>query len=104
MRVEQLDGSDSDLSASLSGSLASLAHQSGITGAHLLRRAVVGPDTVERQARQRADGSSDFVALIEGYNPDAVAAAVQQFPATEISVVHVDRYQLAQAANAEDAI
>jgi hypothetical protein len=104
MRVEQLDGSDSDLSASLFGSLANLAHQPGITGAHLLRRAVVGPDIAERQARQRADGSSDFVALIEGYNPDAVVAVAKQFPATAKSAVYVDRYQLAQAANAEDAI
>jgi hypothetical protein len=103
-RVETLDGPGSELSAWMTGSLASIAEQPGITGAHLLHRdtSVVRPDTKERQARQRADGSSDVVALIEGYDPNAVGAVAKKFPATAKSVVQIDLYQVAQAACAED--
>jgi len=105
-RVEALDGPGSELSAWMTGSLASIAEQQGITGAHLLHRdtSVVRPDTKERQARQRPDGSSDVVALIEGYDPNAVAAVAKQFPAISKPVVQIDLYQVAQVANAEDLV
>jgi hypothetical protein len=88
----------------MTGSLASIVEQPGITGAHLLHRdtSVVRPDTKERQARQGTDGSSDVVALIEGYDPNAVGAVAKQLPATAKSVVQIDLYQVAQAAYAED--
>jgi hypothetical protein len=103
-RVEVFDGPGSELSAWMTGALASIAEQPGITGAHLLHRdtSVVRPDTNERQARRHADGSSDVVALIEGYDPIAVAAVAKQFPAVAKPVVQIDLYQVAQAAYAED--
>ena len=48
------------------------------------------------------DGSSDVVALIEGYDPNKVGAVAKQFPATAKSVVQIDLYQVAQGAYAED--
>jgi len=103
-RVEVLDGPGAELSAWITGALTSIAEQPGITGAHLLHRdtSVVRPDTKERQARPHADGSSDVVALIEGYDPNKVGAVAKQFPATAKSVVQIDLYQVAQGAYAED--
>jgi hypothetical protein len=107
VRVDVLDGPGSELSTWMAGSLTSIGEQPGITGAHLLHRdtSVVRPDSNERQARQHAgdDGSSDLVLLIEGYDPDAVAAVAKQFPAIVNPVVQIDFYQVAHAANAEDA-
>jgi hypothetical protein len=106
-RVGLLDGPGSELSAWMAGSLTGIAQQPGITGTHLLHRdtSVVRPDTKERQARQQTgdDGSSDLVVLIEGYDPDAVAAVAKQFPAIVNPVVQIDFYQVAHTANAEDA-
>jgi hypothetical protein len=103
-RVEVFDGPGSKLSAWMTGALASIAEQPGITGVHLLQRdtSLVRPDTKERQARQRADGSSDVVALIEGYDPNAVGTFAKQVPAVAKPIVQIDLYQVAQAACAED--
>jgi hypothetical protein len=105
-RVGLLNGPGSELSAWIRESITRIAQQPGITGAHLLHRdtSVVRPDTKERQARQHAgeDGSSDVVVLIEGYDPEAVAAVAKQFPEIVKPVVQIDFYQVAHAANAED--
>lgn len=102
-RVEALDGPGSELSAWMVGSLASIAEQPGIIGAHLLHQHTASVDTKERQARQGADGSSALVGLIEGYDPSAIAAIAKQFPATVKPAVQIDLYQVAQAADADDA-
>lgn len=101
-RVKALDGPGSELSAWTARSLASIAEQQGITGAHLLHRDTVGFDTKERQLRQRTDGSSDVVVLIEGYDPNAVAAVAKELPATVKPVAQIDLYQVAQIGTAED--
>ena len=102
-RIETLDGPGAELSAWIARSAVSIAEQQGITGAHLLHRDTVGVDTKERQLRQRPDGSSDLVVLIEGYDPSAVAAVANQFPEVVKPAVRIDLYQVAQAASAEDA-
>src|SRR5262249_2667975 len=101
-RVEVLDGPGSELSAWIARSLASIAGQQCITGAPLLHRDTVGFDTKERQLRQRPDGSSDVIVLIEGYDPNAVAAVAKELPVPAKSVAQIDLYQVAQIGTAED--
>lgn len=101
VRVEALDDVEPEFSVWMQ-SLARIAEQPGITGAHLLRRDAVGVDTKERQLRRKADGSSDVVVLIEGYEPSAIAAMARELPATIKSVAQIDLYQVAQIGTAED--
>lgn len=89
----------------LDGRIISQHRGTGITGAHLLHQdtSIVRPDSKEREARQRADGSSDVVLLIEGYDPNAISAVAKESPAISKPVVQIDLYQVAQAAYAEDS-
>jgi hypothetical protein len=59
--------------------LPALAVHTGVTGVHWLRRdeSVERPDTTERRLRVTEDGFVDWVVFVEGYDADAVRAAIE---------------------------
>ncbi|KYK43388.1 hypothetical protein A1D31_18370 [Bradyrhizobium liaoningense] len=66
-------GREAELQAHLSDTLAALARQPGLTGAHLLLTDAprTSAPTTEQQIRGK-DGAADWIVLLSGYDSDAV--------------------------------
>lgn len=58
-----------------------MADEEGVVGAHLLfgDRLASGIGTKEKTLRERADETSDWIVLIEGYDQELVSAATDRF-------------------------
>ncbi|MDA9510517.1 hypothetical protein XI09_38880 [Bradyrhizobium sp. CCBAU 11386] len=110
IRLSPAVGREAELQAHLSETLGALAHRPGLTGAHLLLTDTprTSSPTTEQQIRGK-DGAADWIALLSGYDPDAVEGVVanQLSP----SVLHaagaqdnpaIGRYRLAFTMTPQD--
>ena len=77
IRLSPENGRAAELQTHLAETLAGLAQQPGLTGAHLLLTDTprTSVPTTEQQIRGR-DGAADWIVLLSGYDPDAVDAVI----------------------------
>ena len=73
-RLDVPAGDEAELQARLESTLAPLATQEGIAGAHLLRAGVAAPKTAEQAIRGNADQAADWIVLVTGYDLDTIRA------------------------------
>ncbi len=110
IRLSPQVGRETDLQANLTNMLGTLAQKPGLTGAHLLRTdtPTTSAPTTEQQIRGK-DGAADWIALLSGYDADAIEEVVAgPFSPSSLHAagagedILIGRYRLAFTMTAQD--